>query len=372
MPLCWLSPVVYVERMAPSDAPLRHVGRSLVTLGPHRGAHRVALRAGISVLVPLLLLVLLGRTDLTPYAAFGAFTSLYGRAHPHAERTGMQAIAGLALVVSVTLGVAVSLAPASHWLVVPVGALLAAWGSITSDAYQWHPPGPLFLVFGFAVCAMVPATPTDLLVAPAVAAASAAFSLLIGHVGALRDPRSWARPSLPRPRFRDALDPIGSRAHLLRYVVALTISGTIATALGWEHPYWAMVASVVVLAGPDFASRLARGTQRVVGTLLGVAVAAVVLTVSPHEGAGAVFVVAGLQVLAELFVGRNYALALLFVTPLALMMGQLVAPSPVESLLRDRLLETVLGAVVAMVVLLVVPDRLPRRSTPSAGGSAPG
>ena len=356
---------------ARSDGPLRHVGRSLVTIGPHRGAHRVALRAGISVLVPLLLLVLLGRTEWTPYAAFGAFTSLYGRAHPHAERTGMQAIAGLALVVSVTLGVAVSLAPGSRWLVVPVGALLAAWGSLTSDAYRWHPPGPLFLVFGLAVCAMVPATPADLLIAPAVAGASTAFSLLIGHVGALRDPRAWTRPSLPRPRFRDALDPVGARAHLLRYVVALTTSGAIATALGWEHPYWAMVASVVVLAGPDLASRLARGTQRVIGTLLGVGVAAPVLAWSPHKGAGAVLVVVALQVLAELFVGRNYAVALLFVTPLALMMGQLVAPSPIEPLLRDRLLETVLGAVIAMVVLLVVPDRLPRRSAPPARGSAP-
>ncbi|ADU49907.1 FUSC family protein [Intrasporangium calvum] len=344
----------------PGDRPLRQLGRSLVTMGPHRGAHRVALRAGISVLVPLLLLVSIGRPELTPYAAFGAFTSLYGRAHRHTDRTGMQAIAGVALVASVTLGVAVSLAPASQWLVVPVGALLAAWGSLTSDAYRWHPPGPLFLVFGFAVCAMVPAQPMDLLVAPAVAGASGVFSLLVGHVGALRDPASWARPVLPRPRFGDALEPTGSRAHLLRYLVAVTASGALATTSGWEHPYWAMVASVVVLSGPDLASRFVRGLQRIIGTLLGVGVAAAVLAWAPHEGAGAVLVIAGLQMLAELFVGRNYALALLFVTPLALLMGQLLAPSPVGPLLRDRLLETVLGALVAMVVLLTVPDRLPR------------
>jgi len=350
---------------APSPAsrggrPLRQVGRRVVTLGPHKGAHRVALRAGISVLVPLLLLVLLGRAEWTPYAAFGAFTSLYGRTHRHAERTGMQAIAGLALVVSVTLGVAVSLAPGSRWLVVPVGALLAAWGSLTSDAYRWHPPGPLFLVFGLAVCAMVPAEPIDLLIAPVVASASAAFSLLVGHVGVLRDPRGWVRPSLPAPRFRDALEPIGARAHLLRYVVALSAAGAVATALGWEHPYWAMVAAVVVLAGPDLASRLVRGLQRMLGTLLGIGVAAAVLARSPHQGVWAVVVIAALQVLAELFVGRNYALALLFVTPLALMMGQLIAPAPTGPLLRDRLLETVLGAVIAIAVLMVVPDRLPR------------
>lgn len=344
---------------------VRQLGRRLVTIGPHRGAHRVALRAGISVLVPLLLLVSVGRPEWTPYAAFGAFTSLYGRAHRRAERTGMQAMAGLALVVSVTLGVAVSLAPGSRWLVVPAGALLAAWGSLTSDAYAWHPPGPLFLVFGLAVCAMIPAEPVDLVIAPAIAAASAGFSLLVGHLGVLREPGSWERPSLPRPQFRDALDPVGSRAHLIRYVVALSVAGALATALGWVHPYWAMVAAVVVLAGPDLASRLVRGLHRIVGTLLGIGVAAVVLARSPQQGVWAVVVIAALQVLAELFVGRNYALALLFVTPLALLMGQLVAPSPVGPLLGDRLLETVVGSLVAMAVLLLVPDRLPRRRTAS-------
>ena len=353
-------------RPGPSGAgPVRHLGRRLVTIGPHRGAHRVALRAGISVLVPLLLLVSVGRVEWTPYAAFGAFTSLYGRAHRRADRTGMQAIAGLALVVAVTLGVAVSLAPGSRWLVVPAGALLAAWGSLTSDAYGWHPHGPLFLVFGFAVCAIVPAEPVDLVIAPAIAAASAGFSLLIGHIGVLREPGTWVRPSLPRPQFREALDPVGSRAHLLRYVVALSVAGAFATAVGWEHPYWAMVAAVVVLAGPDLASRVVRGLQRIVGTLLGIGVAAAVLTGSPQHGVWAVVVIAALQVLAELFVGRNYALALLFVTPLALMMGQLIAPSAVGPLLGDRLLETVVGSLAAMAVLLLVPDRLPRRRTAS-------
>lgn len=34
----------------------------------------------------------------------------------------------------------------------------------------------------------------------------------------------------------------------------------------------------------------------------------------------------GLQILTELFAGRNYGLALMFITPMALLMGQLVRP----------------------------------------------
>ena len=50
----------------------------LLHVGPHRGAHRVAARASISVLVPLLVLWSTGHLDLAIYATFGAFTSLHG------------------------------------------------------------------------------------------------------------------------------------------------------------------------------------------------------------------------------------------------------------------------------------------------------
>ncbi|WP_185747312.1 hypothetical protein [Humibacillus xanthopallidus] len=97
---------------ATPDAPQtrrRRVAAVLLGWGPHRGAHRVALRAGVSVLVPLLALVLAGRVESTAYAAFGAFTSLYGRNHGRAERAGMQIVDGTFLTVTVVLGVAVSL-----------------------------------------------------------------------------------------------------------------------------------------------------------------------------------------------------------------------------------------------------------------------
>jgi len=266
-------------------------------------------------------------------------------------------VAGGFLTLAVTLGVIVSLVPGSRWFVVVLGALLGAAGSLTSDAYRWHPPGPLFLVFAFAVCAMVPAVPATVPVAAGVAAASVLFSLLVSHVGALAQHDAWQRPELPAPRFRDAFEAPGARAHLARHVVALLVAGAIATGLGWQHPYWAMVAAVTVLSGPDLASRLTRGVHRVVGTVLGLAVAAPILAWAP-QGVVAVLVIVVLQVLTELVVGRNYAVALLFITPLALMMGQLVHAAPPGPLLRDRLLETVLGALVGAVVLLLVPDRL--------------
>lgn len=94
----------------------------------------MAVRAAVSVAVPLLLLVSLDRAHWVPYAAFGAFTSLYGRASDRADRAGMQAMAGASLVLSVVLGVLVSQLPHHAWWVVGCGALVAAGGSLLAHA----------------------------------------------------------------------------------------------------------------------------------------------------------------------------------------------------------------------------------------------
>lgn len=147
--------------------------------------------------------------------------------------------------------------------------------------------------------------------------------------------------------------------HLARFVIAVGAAGVvgklIGTQYGGSHPYWAMVAAVAGLSGATHRARMIRGGQRFVGTLFGVLAAAAILPWHP-QGFAAVLVITALQVGAELLVGRNYALALLCITPLALMMGQIVHEVPVGPLLVDRAVETLIGCGVALVVLLVVRD----------------
>ena len=168
----------------------------LFHLRPHQGAHRVAARAAVSVAVPLAVVVLAGRPEWSPYAAFGAFTSLYGRTHRHLSRATMQATAGAALFASVLLGVLVGTLPRAAWWAVPVAGLVAYAGSHLARAQDWHPPGPLFLVFAFGACASAPHALRDLVPAAGVTAGSVLFALAIGAAGGVlrRSPATGAMP----------------------------------------------------------------------------------------------------------------------------------------------------------------------------------
>ena len=255
--------------------------RAAFTFGPHAGAHRVATRAGISVFVPLLVLVLIGRAEWAPYAAFGAFSSLYGRRSGYAERTGMQAMAGLFLAVSVVLGTAIALLPGAAWWTVLGAALVAVAGQLVSTAYVWHPPGSIFLVFAITVCASIPGQVQLVPIAAWVTLASVCFAMLVGRVGALREPTRRPRAVVPNADLHATRrDPV-QRLTVARLLVGILVAGTVSTGLGGSHPSWAMVAVVATVSGAHRNIQVVRGVHRVVGTLLGVLVAWPILETHP-------------------------------------------------------------------------------------------
>ena len=286
---------------APSVPPASSLRGQVWHLGPHGGAHRVALRAAVSLAVPLLVVWATDHLAWSIYAAFGAFTALYGRDRVQASRLRLQATLAAFFVACVVAGTAVGLSEHRIWWSVPAATIVAGVGSYLSDAQQWHPPGPLFGVFAVAACASIPSTPSDLWPALLVSGATAAFSVAVGSVGAWwrtagRRTAGWrvagrlgTTPPTERARSRwteraeRTERAVVARRHVVRCAAGCLLAGTVATALstplGIGHPYWAMVAAVVPLAARDWHQQVTRGLQRLIGTLGGLLVAAGLLAV---------------------------------------------------------------------------------------------
>ncbi|MXS73940.1 FUSC family protein [Microbacterium sp. CSI-V] len=332
------------------------VWTGVIRIGPHRGDHRVAARAALSVGVPLLVLLLIGRLDLSVYASFGAFAALYGRLDPPRTRVRMQATAGGVLVLSMLLGTLLSAVSAPPLASVVVVAVLAAAVTLFAYRAQWHPPGALFTVFAAGACASFPATVATFALVLLVGVSSVLWSLLVTTAFVLARRGSWRRPKRTSP-------PIGAVAWEMTATVgvAALLAGIAGVLLIGTHWYWAMVGAVAAVGGAHVTARLIRGTQRLVGTLVGVLIAAGLLALQLPPWAILVVAVA-MQVGAELFVGRNYGIAMVFITPLALLMISLASPATPDMLLRDRVLETVIGVAVGTIVA-IVSAALRRRST---------
>lgn len=338
--------------------------RAFHRLEPANNDHLAALRVALSVAVPSLVLLGLGRPDLIIYAVFGALTGMYGRAESHQLRLRHQSQAALVLLGGVATGVFLSVNHLQSWWLVGVEALLAGAGSVFADRVRLRPNGPFFGILALGACASVP-TAVPWFVALFIAAAAAAFSLAVGFGG-------WVRARVWQPGAARDARPLRGNArrlaavHAARYVLATGVAGSIGVLSGSGHPHWAMAAAAVPLAGADLPSSVRRGIHRIVGTLLGLAVTAVVLVPGPwlpaefygvHHVAMLAILVIVFQFTTELFMTRHYGLAMVSFTPVILLMTQLAAPASPGVLITERALETFVGAVVGILVVVTVRRR---------------
>jgi uncharacterized membrane protein YccC len=344
----------------PMSAFMTHA-RELHRIGPANNDRLSAVRVGLSVVVPGLFLVVIGRPELMMYAVFGALTGMYGRNESHQLRLRHQAQAALLLVGGLSIGTFLSINHIHSWWLVLVATLFAGAGSFFCDAAKLRPIGPFFGILALGACASVP-TSVPFTTAVLIGAASAAFSIVVGFAGWLRT-RSWERgavrdvPLLRGPLRQSAL------VHATRYVLAVGAAGVCGVLSGSGHPHWAMAAAAVPLAGADLPSRVHRGIHRIVGTFLGLGVVAVVLFPSPasplqyfpsHGPVVLAVIVMLCQFPTELFMARHYGWAMVFFTPVILLIAQLAAPMDPGVLVLERAVETFVGAVIGIAVAVVV------------------
>ena len=333
----------------PDPSSVRGQLQRFVSLAPGRVDHIPAFRIALGLAIPLTVLLVTDRISWAMYAGFGAFTGIYSRYEPTRVRLRRQALIGTLLTLCVTLGAALAELgasipdPAASWVSLVIAALVAGGAATLVTARGIRPGGAVFPLFAVAaVAAAPPAAPVW--AAALVAGLSATGCVLLGLLG------HWAGERHPAAGFapgQRTLTRGQMAAEFGRYAGAALVAGALGLASGLPFPYWAQIAAVVPLSAPGRPAQVERGLHRVVGSTLGIITTGFLLSF-PAEAWQLVVWVVILQFLAEMYVLRNYALALLFITPLALLMVQLAHPQPVGAMLQARVLETAIGVAVGI------------------------
>jgi uncharacterized membrane protein YccC len=185
-------------------------------------------------------------------------------------------------------------------------------------------------------------------------------------VGRARTPRTHAPNRLPTLRalagiassdvaiLRESLTFSSSAfRHALRLAVAVPGAELIATALKLPRSYWVAFTVAVVLK-PDYSSLFRRGLGRVVGTILGATLAALIVGGFHPDTAMTVLLVGLCAWAAYSFWQASFAVGTGFITALVLF---LLSTTQVDTLstATDRLIDTVLGGAIALGVYMAWP-----------------
>jgi hypothetical protein len=226
------------------------------------------------------------------------------------------------------------------------------------------PPGATIVVFAAAAGLAGPAGWADVGERGIACAAGAALALLVATIG-------WfVRPPAPAaaPRGGTPAAAGGSRDWRppgARVLVAGLVAGTVASVAGFGHPAWAQVGATATLQSTTAQHAVVRALQRAAGTAVGALLAWPLLAAQLGFAATCAVVVA-LQVVTEMVVGRNYGLAMLTITPMALLMTTFATPADPTGMAVSRALDTVVGAAFGVLAALLLRAGVRSRETPAS------
>ncbi len=215
----------------------------------------------------------------------------------------------------------------------------------------------------FTVFAGVDATPAEAVQAALLMAAGSVLHLLVSTVptlipspGVLRQrtehPEPWPARLDPRRRVDDLF-----LHHAIRLSAALVVGSAIADAVAWPHPYWIPM-TIVWMSKPDAQGTVTRVVERILGTVLGVAVTALLIDgISDSDIAIPIYVGIGVFLLLA-FLFANYPIAVVGVTLMVLTLLSLPGRTVVDTL-DFRLIATVVAGVITLAAAFILWRRAP-------------
>ncbi|MBW9095555.1 FUSC family protein [Microbacterium jejuense] len=322
---------------------MQHALASLFRLAPAPAPRwPIGLRAAIAMAVPIAVMAMLGRPDLGFQAATGAFVALYATQLPVIERLRVVPFIAGALTVAALLG---ALAGPSQVATLVGLAAVSIAAAAAMFGFRIGPPGPLFVVLVYGLSSHIVASGADAGVYVATVACGILFASLVS-LAPLALPsrrRVAARPLhqiLPGPSW-----PPGERLLLARVAIVTVVGIALGLVLDPDRAYWIVGAAVAVIGvAADRRAAFARGLHRMIGTVVGAGVY-LLLAPLPIPALWLALTLGVLQFTIELVVVRNYALALVFITPLVLLLtGAATGAVDTVAVATERVVDTLVGA----------------------------
>jgi len=154
-----------------------------------------------------------------------------------------------------------------------------------------------------------------------------------------------------------------------RIGVTVTLAAVAGRVLGLDHGYWVALTATAALQGTSFDAVARRATERLIGTIAGVTIAAGVLAAHPPVLALAL-IAAACQFIAEILVGVNYAAAVVFISVIALSVFDLAVGGGPSTIFGARVLDTGIGVAIVLILRLVLWPKATAVRIPQAQASA--
>lgn len=134
--------------------------------------------------------------------------------------------------------------------------------------------------------------------------------------------------------------------HSLRFAAAMLFAYVLGAYLDIHNAYWILL-SIIVIMRPNYGLTKERSKDRIIGTLIGAAVAITIVLITQNVIVYGILCIVSLT-LAFALIQQNYKSAAAFITINIIFVYSLINPNAFE-VIQYRIIDTVIGAAIAMV-----------------------
>jgi len=234
------------------------------------------------------------------------------------------------------------LTSSASWFTPIIIGLIAFFGRVFFRLYDIKKPGVFFciLVAAMGTNINVPFNQVPILCSYYILGAVIAMLMaIIVHFAEKEAPEILEEKSISQHIYEDP----GVFIDGIFYGSTLFLAVYLSVGLQLQNPYWMVISCAAILQGDNLRAILQRNIQRILGTVIGIGIAAVLLY-APLTTLETIFIIITLFTMSQIAVRTNYGLSAFFTTPMALLLASLTKEIDVPSLLQYRFIGIALGS----------------------------
>jgi len=316
----------------------------LSAVNPSDRVWQMPFAAALATGLPLLIGAFFGRMD------YGLVSSLGGLVFLHLPDTPLYHRMVCVMACSFGMAACYALGIMSHFFapaMVPVLMFTSILVTMICRFYALGPPGSLFFIMAASIGAFSPVPFAALPLMVGLMTMGSLLACLIAFCYSLfilrrREPKPVA--PLPPPSF----DFVVLDSIVIGVFVGISLA--LAQALQLQKAYWVPVSCLAVIQGASLRAIWNRQLHRVIGTSVGLLLAWALLLLPLDQWSISLTMMA-LTFVIELTVVRHYAFAVVFITPLTILLAEAatLGHGSAATLVAARFLDTLLGCLVGLV-----------------------
>lgn len=144
----------------------------------------------------------------------------------------------------------------------------------------------------------------------------------------------------------------------LRFGLVTTFAALLAYSFDFTRSYWIPLSCVAVMAGESMIATFHRALQRSAGTFIGIIIASCILYFNP-SGYLIAFFILFFTATIELCIVKNYGLAVIFITPNALLLAHTISGGEFSffHFSSARMIDVVIGSTIGLLGVLLIGKR---------------